>query len=490
MMKFKWKHALAALLAAVLMLSVMGCSLNDDESATATSSNASADVDTTDTEADRDQIAVKIGDDYTITKGEIQDQYDYMVQMYSYYGMGTPTEDADIESMQDSIVSSLVSDKIQLYEAKLLDILLTDEEVADAEAQAEEEIQYYLDTFRADAEDEGAEDVEARTLEIFQEQLDAAEMDMDVEGFRAYITEEYINEALKIALKEEITRDVTATDEEIQEYYAETLASQEADYATTPAYYLSDSEAYQMEGTTPVLSAPEGYVRVRSIMISPAEEISDDYATLLSDLDTLSAQYGEAALAALADKYAETGADPESKQLPITASEIEGGEALVTEYVQKKAEADAMYEEYIQDARAKADEAYAALESGTDFSDVLTQYGEDDMYISYPSFVETGRLMLTTGEDGVWDSELVDAIGLLKDGQYTGIIQIGDVFYILQLIGEEPSGATALSDVYDAIQAVVTQNNADDYWNEMLESWENDTSIATYYEDVYRDIGK
>ena len=486
MMKFKWKHALAALLAAVLMLSVMGCSLNDDEPTTTTSSDASADVDTA---ADRDQIAVKIGDDYTITKGEIQDQYDYMIEMYSYYGMGTPTEDADIESMQDSIISSLVSDKIQLYEAKLLDILLTDEEVADVEAQAEEEMQYYLDSFRAEAENEGAEDVEARTLEIFQEQLDAAEMDMDVEGFRAYIVEGYMNEAWKVALKEEITRDITATDEEIQNYYAENLATQQEDYTTTPSYYLSDSEAYQMDGSNPILYAPEGYVRVRSISISPAEEISSDYATLLSDLDTLSAQYGKAALAALADKYAETSADPASKQLPITASEIEGGEALVTEYVQKKAEADAMYEEYVQDARAKANEAYAALESGTDFKDVLTQYGENDTYISYPSFVETGLLMLAAGDD-VWDSQLVDAVGLLKDGQHTDVIQIGDTFYILQLVGKEPAGETPLSDVYDAIQAVVVQNNVDDYWNEMLQSWENDTSIATYYEDVYRDIGK
>lgn len=487
MMKFKWKHALAATLAAVLMLSVMGCSLKDDETTTATDSDASADVDTA---ADRDQIAVKIGDDYTITKGEIADQYDYMVQMYSYYGMGTPTDDADIESLQDSVISSLVSDKIQLYEAGVLDILLTDEEVAAAEAQAEEEMQYYMDSFQSQAEDEGAEDVEARTLEIFQEQLDAAEMDMDVDGFRAYLIEQYTNEALKTALKEEVTKDIVATDEEIQDYYAETLASQQEDYATTPSYYLNDAEDYQMNGTTPVLYVPEGYVRVRSVSISPADEISDDYTTLQSDLESLSAQYGEAALAALADKYAASGADPASTQLDITAAEVEGGEALVSEYVQKKAEADAMYEEYIKDARAKAEEAYAALESGTDFTDVLTQYGEDDMYISYPSFVETGLLMMTNGDDGVWDSALVDAVGLLKDGQYSGVIQIGDMFYILQLVGEEPAGEVPLSDVYDAIQAVVTQNNADDYWNEMLDSWENDTAITTYYEDVYRDIGK
>ena len=159
--------------------------------------------------------------------------------------MGTPTEAADIEALQDNVISALVSDKIQLYEAKILDILLTDDEVADIEAQAEEEMQYYMDSFQAQAESEGAEDIDARTREIFLEQLDAAEMDMDIDGFRAYIVEQFTNEALKVALKEEITRDITATDDEIQDYYAETLASQEEDYTTTPANYLNDAEAYQ-----------------------------------------------------------------------------------------------------------------------------------------------------------------------------------------------------------------------------------------------------
>jgi hypothetical protein len=36
----------------------------------------------------------------------------------------------------------------------------------------------------------------------------------------------------------------------------------------------------------------------------------------------------------------------------------------VSDYLTKKAAADALYEEYIKDAREKANEAYASLEAG------------------------------------------------------------------------------------------------------------------------------
>ena len=208
-MKLKWKQALSALLAIALMLSFAGCAKG--ASNTASSSNATS-SDAAYTDEELAQVAVKVGDEYTITKGDILDEYDYMVQMYSYYGMSAPSTDEEIEAMQDSVIATLVSDKVQLYQAKLMGITLTDEEQADAEAQTEEQIQYYLDSFRDQATSEGATDVEARALEIFQEQLDAYDMNMDLDGYRAFVLENYENVALKAALKAKITEGVTATD--------------------------------------------------------------------------------------------------------------------------------------------------------------------------------------------------------------------------------------------------------------------------------------
>jgi len=487
-----WKKVLSVMVAVALTLSFAACAgkgANNASSSNATSSDATA-ADAAKTDADRAQIAAKIGDKYTVTKGDVIDDYDYMVSMYTSYGMTAPTADADVETMQDNVIKSLVSDKIQLYEADLLGITLTDEQKATVDKQVEDQMTYYTDSFRSQAQSEGAADVEARTQEIFQEQLDSSGMDMDVDGFRAYMAERYTDEAIKAALKAEVTKDVTATDEEIQTYYTDLLATQKDTYTTTPADFGTAAEDFQKNGGDPMLYTPEGYVRVRSISIAPVGEVSADYTTLKDELTTLEAQYGAAALAALADKYTAQGAASTDTSINVTTNEIDGAATIVSDYMTKKAAADVLYENYIKDARDKANEAYTSLEAGTSFEDVLKQYGEDTVYTDYPTFVDTGLLMYVGGTDSVWNADLVKAVGLLKDGEYTAVIKADDMFYILQLVGSEPAGEVSLTDSHDAIKAAVIAKNGDTLWNTQLETWQNDTKIVTYFEDVYRGIGK
>ncbi len=485
-MKFTWKQAVSALLAIALMLSFAGCA---SKSGTASNSDATA-SDAQYSEKELAQVAVKIGKDLTITKGDVIDEYNYLVQMYSYYGMAAPTEDADIEAMQDNAVASLVSEKVQLYQADQMGVVLTEAEKADVASKVDAQMESYLSSFRTQAQSEGATDVETRANEIFQEQLDAAGMDMDMEGFRAYLTEGYQKEALLAALKTKVTEGVTATDDEIKTYFDNLLATQTDAYTTTPADYLSAAEAYQENGGDPMLFTPEGYVRVRSITISPAEDVSQDYATLKSDMETIANEYGAAALNALADKYAASGKPATDTSVAITAAEITGGDKLVNDYLTKKAAADALFEEYIKDARAKANEAYAALESGTSFTDAIKKYGEDSMYTDYPSFVDTGLLMYVGGEDQYWDAKLVDAVKQLKDGEYTAVIQVDNMLYILQLVGVEPAATKTLDQVANQIKAQVVANNANTLWSDTVSKWSEDSKVVTTYEDVYRDIGK
>ena len=222
---------------------------------------------------------------------------------------------------------------------------------------------------------------------------------------------------------------------------------------------------------------------VTSVKARQMEEAQDD----ISDIE---AQYGAAALAALADKYTASGKAATDTSVNVTTSDIEGGAKMVSDYVTKKAAADALYETYIKDAREKANEAYTSLEAGTSFQDVLQKYGEDTMYTQYPSFVDTGLLMYVGGVDTTWNEELVKAVGLLKNGEHTGVILADDVFYILQLVGSEPAGEKTLTDAHDDIKAAVVAKNSDALWGTQLETWQNDTKIVKYFEDVYRSIGK
>jgi hypothetical protein len=479
-----WKKALSALIAVALTLSFAACakSTNNASDSNASSSNAA--------DPDRDKVAVKVGENLTITKGEIADQYDYMVSMYAAYGMPAPTEDEDIEDMQDSVISSLVGEKIQLYQAAELGVTLTDEQQAEIDKQVAEQMTSYTTMFREQAVQEGAADPDTRALEIFQEQIDAAGMELSVDGFRNYMLDSYTDAALKEALKALITKDVTATDEEIQAKYDALLTAQKESYTTSPSDYGPTAEDFQMNGGDPILYTPEGYVRVRSIAIAPEGTLSEDYTTLQDELTDIEAKYGAAALAALFGKYSDKGATAADASINVTTAEIEGGADLVSDYLSKKAAADALHEEFIKDAREKANEAFASLEAGTGFEDVLKEYGEDTMYTEYPTFVDTGLLMYVGGEDTYWNEELVKAVGLLKDGEHTAVIFAEDVFYILQLVGSEKAGERSMTDVYEEIKAATIAANSDTFWNTQMEAWQNDTKAVTYYENVFRSIGK
>ena len=146
-MKFTWKQAVSALLAIALMLSFAGCAKKAD---TASNSDATA-SDAQFSDKELAQVAVKIGNDLTITKGDVLDRYNSLVEMYSYYGMAAPTEDADIEAMQDNAVSSLVSEKVQIYEADQMGIVLTEGEKADVATKVDAQMESYLSSFRSQA---------------------------------------------------------------------------------------------------------------------------------------------------------------------------------------------------------------------------------------------------------------------------------------------------------------------------------------------------
>ena len=85
---------------------------------------------------------------------------------------------------------------------------------------------------------------------------------------------------------------------------------------------------------------------------------------------------------------------------------------------------------------------------------------------------------------------LVEAALALENGEYSGIIQLDDMFYIIMTVGDEPNGTTPLADVYDEIKAMAANEAAEALWTARQEAWYNDTALVTYNETVYRDIGK
>ncbi len=470
-----FRRIAAALLALTLGLSMAACSKK--QQAAEPTPEPNTDGETAAAEISPDAVAARVGgsDTYVVTREDMQEGYDMMVYQYTYFGMAAPTEDADVESLQDMVMDTLLSEQILLYQAGEMGIVLNEEEQAKLEADTEEEINSLFERFKEQAVEEGAADPDARAVEIFNEQLVQAQLDMDMEGYRSYVHSYLEKEALKTALENRVGSNVMVTDEEVKDYYDSLLESQQGLYGEEgESDYISDEESYERYGGDPVLIVPEGYVRVRTITVSPDSEkgLPEEYEANKTKLDDKAREYGALSME-----------DP--------TKNAAGLKEIKAEYTELKAATDAMFEAYIAEAKAKAEEALQKIEGGMSFEEALLTYGEDSMYTDFPGFVETGILMLKNADSEKQEyPDIARAAANLEPGQHTGIVQVGDVFYIVQYVGEEPAGIKEFDAVREEIAEAVRTGKADTAWAEQEAEWVKDKSLVTYYEDAYRDIGK
>lgn len=424
-----------------------------------------------DAAVDPDAVAVEIGEDFDVTYGEIEEYYNYYVQMMSYYGMPAPTAEADIESTQDQAVLALVSMKKQLYFAKQLGLdELTEEEAAEVQAATDEEMESYMQTFRETAEEEGAEDVEARAKELFNEDLAAYGIEMDYIEYAAFAYESYAQQKVLEKLQSHIKDAASVTEEDVKAYYDELLEFQTTAYESDASGYLTTQENYEMNGGDPSVVVPEGYLRVKVLTVEPQEALDEAYEGKIAEMAEHEATYGKLML----------------QDATANAAELK---EIKTLYDALKLETDKMYETYMADATAKIEEAKAKLDGGESFDAVLAAYGEDATYTDYALIAERGRLMMLEGDDG-WDAQLHAAALALADGAYSDVLCIDDVYYIVYRVGGEQAGTRTLEELHDAVEAAALESARLDAWNAQVEEWDADESMVTYHEDVYRSIGK
>ena len=459
-MRKRTLRAVAALLCLLLALGAAACGETAGQSATPTPDAA----------PDRDAVAVEIGDNLTVTYGEVEEAYNYLVEMMSYYGMAAPTAEADIESYQDQALDMVVETRKLLYFADQLGVgELSEEDQAEVQALVDEDMDYYLEQFRATAESEGAEDVEARAYELFNEELAAYEMNMDHVAYSEYLYEMYAEQKVIENLEMHIRDTATVDEADVQAYYDQLVESQTSAYAEDPLLYLDEEESFEMNGGDPSVVVPEGFLRVKAIAVFPQEAIDETYEDKIAQMAEYEAEYGRLAL---------TGADAARR------SEIE------TLYAALRLETDAMYAAYMQDAKAKIDEAHALLEAGGDFDEVLASHGEDPTFTDYTLIAERGRLMSETAGADDWDDALRAAALALADGAYSDVVQVGDAYYILCRVGGEAAGTRPLDEVHDAVEAAALLAEQDSVWAEQEAEWDEDDSMLVYHEEVYRSIGK
>ena len=200
----------------------------------------------------------------TFTKAEVNEQVeavmDYEEYMYSMYGISYDRTDASTISMaQDSAIDAMVQQAVLEKKAADLglDVLsVSDEEKAEVEESVDSTYTLYSDSVKsayfADTELEG-------------EELDAAvEAKMAELAYptREELVESETNAKVLEKVRDEAVKDVTVSEEELQEAYNTHVESAMTTYGNSPSSYGTDVQ----NGAT-IYYVPAGYRYVKHILI-------------------------------------------------------------------------------------------------------------------------------------------------------------------------------------------------------------------------------
>ncbi len=455
------KKFLALLMAAILVLGIAaGCSLEEKP-------NTEEPVNTGDI-AD-DTPVVTVDGEVVLTWADFKNEYTTYNEQF-YQSSGAYLADAGYaDTAVQEIIDFYTEDAVIAYQAKKQGAdQLTAEQQAELQAEIDDLINGYEEYYRTMAEEEAAADttidVDARINELIAEEaMYYTGKEMTYDEFMGWLTDAVTNQFVGEILKEKALEDVVVADDYIETWYNEELASQKTSYETDPSYYLSDQESFELgeEGAVPVLFVPEGYARVMDILAVPTGTLPEDYEQKMTDMNTLQEEYGK-----LAFLDATSGSSENAARMT----------EILTEYAALKAETDAAHDAYVQTAKEKIEAAYAELQAGTPFADVLVKYTENTKFSEIETFRQKGALMYSEGSE--WSNAVIETFNSLSVGSFSAVFEDDEGFHILYYVSDEIPGERPLSDVTEHIRPAATEQKKSEEWDALLTAWKADSSVV------------
>lgn len=435
--------------------------------------------------AGEDAVFAKVGDT-EISFGE----YMRLFEQYSYYssmfGMDVSTDAAMLAQMQDMVRDIMLEEAIIRYQAEKNGVAsLNAEQQAEVDAQAEEIVAgmraEYEEMALAAKESDESIDVESYIANLIADDTEySTGTAMTEQEYLAWLKEQASVNFLRDNLIELLCSDAEVSDEDVQAWYEETLASDEAYYTENPAAFKSAEEGYlcagAQEGYLPVAYVPEGYSRVMDLRIAPKADVHElypEYEEKRLRMEEIEAEYGAMAFA---DAVQGDGAN--RAQL----------DALLKEYKALETETAGMAAEAGREALAAIEEAYAKLEDGGSFESIHLQYSENDAAANCEALMTGGLLLNPEANDGSWSEDCIEEFEKLEMGQYSPIFMDEDGYHILYYRADVESGARPLSELEADARASLLEDAQYEAWQELLSAWMLDESVEVN-EEVYRQAG-
>lgn len=407
----------------------------------------------------------------TFTKAEVNEQVEavmnYEEQMYGGYGLPYDRTDASIISAaQDSAIDAMVQQAVLEKKAADLGVdVLSEEEQAEIDETVDSAYTMYFDSVK---------NVDFADTELEGEELDAAvEAKMAEYGYPTrdelltYETESTVLEKVY----NEAVKDVTVSEEELQEAYNTHVESAMTTYGNSPSSYGTDVQ----NGST-IYYVPAGYRYVKHILI----EFTDEDSETISDLESqISEKQTELTTAqnSLTDLGEDASADDEA-----TAQ----NRAMLTETVEARTAEIAELESQLASAKEAAyaaiqptvDEVLEKISAGEDFDALIEQYGQDPGMQSSPA-KEDGYPV--SADSTNWVTEFRDAAMALENvGDVSEPVRSEYGIHIIKYVSDAAEGEVGLDAVREALESELLTQKQDEAYNAAVEAWVEEADAKIY----------
>ena len=367
---------------------------------------------------DRAQVAAEVNGS-PITKGEVMDQVDMMLQMY---GMNRDTfvqqYGADeFTKMKEDMLDSLVQSEL-LYQHAQADGLVDDSE--EARKEKRENIEDTLDSMKKSVEeqvnaDETITDKDAEIEKKYNEML---------EYYGYGDIDKTVDDAIKsdaiTAERDKLNGEVTYTEEQAKTEYDTLMETQKPAVEADATAYTT----YKNQGTA--VYEPAGSKYVKNLLIILPDDVQSQIKTMRQSGD-------------------DAGAD----------------ELLQTELAKIK---------------DQADQALARAKAGENFDTLIEELGGDTGMKSEPA--KTKGYLVFKGSGMVEPFETA-ALAMTTPGEISGLVATDYGYHILQYVSEG-GGEVPFDDVKDALVKSGLSKAQNEHYNEVMEQWKGAEDIKTY----------
>ena len=424
------KSVFALLLALVMILS--GCALVTKDEA---KDNARVIIDVNGETINKKTVSAAVQNQ--ISQNEY---YNQLFAAYGYSGMYTTDEATITSQVIDSYISQLVM-KQQAYALGMNE--LTEEEKAQAEEQAKEYYQSFLDSvvsaYFPNSGKEGDELKAATEKYVAENDIQTADGRSSYDDFLQSALEDKAIEKLEA----DMIKDVAVSEEEIKADFDAKAEENKTQFESNPDLY-----GYNVMNGTTVYYAPAGYRMVKHILIS------------VSDEDSKASTEAEDALTAAQDALANAAEGADTAALQAAVDEAQ-------------AAYDAAKAAGMANAKAKADEVYAlATAEGADFDALVTEYSTDSMPASGYAIREGFAYFV--------ESFVNAAMALEKTGDVSEPVESTYGYHILQYVSDVQEGPVDIETVRESISSALLTAKQSEVAEATLKQWTDEATVKTY----------